>query len=252
MSTREEHVSATLVELADTLVSDYDLVDLLDFLLHRSAAVVGASGGGVMLGTGQDQLETLASTHEELRLLELLELQRREGPCIDSYRTGQQVFEANLAGPGLARWPGFAPTAVATGYRSVVAVPMRLRGEVIGALNLFGTESGLAEPADVAMAQAFADMATIGILQERAVRYARDVAGQLRTALTSRVVLEQAKGVLAEREQLPMADAFQAMRWYARDHNRRLRDVAADVVSGTLDTSIVSRPQVGPVPLEAD
>lgn len=245
MSTREQHVAATLVELADTLVSDYELVDFLDLLLHRSAAVVGAAGGGVMLSTGEDQLETLASSHEEMRLLELLELQRRQGPCVDSCRTGQQVVETDLAGSGIARWPAFAPAAVDAGYRSVLAIPMRLRGEVIGALNLFGRDAGPTEQSDIAMAQAFADMATIGILQERAVRFARDVAGQLQTALNSRVVLEQAKGVVAEREQFAMEDAFQVMRWYARDRNLRLRDVAAGVVGGTLDTSVFRRPAAG-------
>lgn len=236
-----------MVDLADTLVSDYDLQEFLDLLLHRCAAVVGAESGGVMLATGGDQIETLASSHEDLRLLELLELQRRQGPCIDCYRTGQQVAEADLAGAGTARWPSFAPAAVDSGYRSVLALPLRLRGEVIGALDLFGREPGLAELTDVSVAQAFADMATIGILQERAVRYARDVAGHLQTALNSRIVIEQAKGIVAEREELDIADAFQALRWYSRDRSLRIRDVAAAVVGGRLGTTDLRGDRPDPV-----
>ncbi|MGI8876717.1 MAG: ANTAR domain-containing protein [Egibacteraceae bacterium] len=238
MATRETSLSATLIELADTLVSDYDLLDFLDLLLERSTGVVAASAGGVMLTNGKAELQVLASTDERMRLMELFELQRQEGPCVDSYRRGEQVVEDDLERS--SRWPQFTPVAVQEGYRSAFAFPLRLRGEVIGALNIFRERPGPVEAADLHATQALADMATIGILQERAVREARQLAGHLQTALNSRVVIEQAKGILAERAGLTMGEAYQALRWYARNHNRRLREVAAAIVSSDLTAEEVT------------
>lgn len=239
MDTREQQVSATLIELADTLVSEYDLLGYLDVLLHRSMAVMGAAAGGVMLRGKGAVLEPLASSDEAMRLLELFELQRLEGPCIDSYRTGEQIVEGDLIAS--SRWPQFTPAAVERGYASALAIPLRLRGEAIGALNLFGARPGGFEPADVAAAQAFADMATIGILHERAIRESRQLSEQLHSALNSRIVLEQAKGMLAERGDVDVDEAFKALRQYTRDHNLRLRAVASDLVSGALPIDAVMR-----------
>lgn len=242
MVTRERQLSATLIELADTLVSDYDLLSFLDLLLERSMAVIDAGAGGVLLSDGADTLKPLASSDEAARLLELFELQSLEGPCIDSFRRKEQVVVDDLSRS--SRWPRFTPVALVGGYRSVLAIPMRLRGEAIGALNLFREQPGPIDRADIAAAQAFADIATIGILQQRAVSDARQLAGHLQTALDSRVVLEQAKGIMAEHARLDVGDAYQVLRWYARNHNRRLRDVAAGVVNGTLDTTDVARTRI--------
>ncbi len=239
MVTRERQLAAALVELADTLVSDYDLLSYLDLLLERSIAVIDGAAGGVMLSDGGDGLRPLAASSEATRLLELFELQNQEGPCIDSYRGNQQVVADDL--DERSRWPSFAAVARAAGYRSALAIPLRLRGEVIGALNLFREQAGPVGREQIDAAQALADMATIGILQQRAVSDARQLAGQLQTALDSRIVLEQAKGVVAERAKLEIGDAFQVLRWYARRHNRRLHDVAAGVVSGALDAAEVAR-----------
>ena len=233
MGTDAQQVSATLVELADTLVSDYDVFDYLDRLLEHSTAALGAAAGGVMLtskGETAEHLDLLACTDERTRVLELFELQRQEGPCVDSYRLGVPVVEEDLA--QAHRWPRFTPVALESGYQGVYAFPLRLRGSVIGALNLFRTCTGAAPTADVEVAQAFADMATIGILQERGVREARELAAHLQTALNSRIVIEQAKGVIAERLDCDMDQAYQALRWYARDRNIRLRSVAVSVVAG--------------------
>jgi GAF domain-containing protein len=236
-------VTATLMQLADTLVSDYDLVDYLDRLLASSTDVLGASAGGVMLsdgGRGPESLRLLACSDEHTRVLELFELQRQEGPCVDSYRQGEQVTEADLA--HTSRWPQFSAAAVERGYRSAFAFPMRLRGTVIGALNLFRGRRGPVAAEDVRTAQAYADMATIGILQQRAVREAQELAGHLKTALNSRVVIEQAKGILAERLTCEVNEAYQVIRWYARDRNLRLRDVAAGVVAGTITAEQLVEP----------
>jgi GAF domain-containing protein len=233
MTTDPQQISATLVELADTLVSDYDVFDYLDRLLEHSIDALGAAAGGVMLTSRGDtaaHLDLLACTDEHTRVLELFELQRQEGPCVDSYRLGAPVVEEDLTAAD--RWPRFTPVALERGYQAVYAFPMRLRGSVIGALNLFRTSTGAAAATDIVIAQAFADMATIGILQERAAREARDLAAQLQTALNSRIVIEQAKGVIAERLGCDMDEAYQALRWYARDHNHRLRVLAASVVAG--------------------
>jgi GAF domain-containing protein len=242
MVTRERQLAVTFIQLADTLVSDYDLLSLLDLLVDRSMAVVDADAGGVLLGDGNGGLRPLVSSDETTRMLELFELQNDEGPCIESYRRNGRVVQDDLARS--ARWPRFTPVALEGGYRSALAIPMRLRGDVIGALNLFRDRPGPVERADVDAAQAFADIATIGILQQRAVSDARQLAGQLQTALNSRVVLEQAKGVVAERAQMDIGDAYQVLRWYARNHNRHLRDVAAEVVSGALDASEVARTRI--------
>lgn len=250
MTAGERALSGTLVELADTLVSDYDLADYLDRLLGHAVTAVGGAGGGVMLardpGRRPVTLELLASTNERVRSLEVFELQRNEGPCVDSFRDGTQVFEANLA--GAERWPRFTPAALELGFHSVFAFPMRLRGQVIGALNLFRGQSDEVDPDSVAMAQTYADMATIGILQQRAAREARDLAANLQGALNSRVVIEQAKGVLAERVGYEMDEAYQAMRWYARNNNLRMREVAAGVIAGTFTAGEFQTPPEAPAP----
>lgn len=228
-------ISETLIELADTIVSDYDLLEYLHRLLDRSVEVLGADAGGVMLsprGAGSDPLQLLACTDENARVLELFELQRQEGPCVDAHRNGMPVVEHDLAES--RRWPSFSGAALEHGFRAVYAFPLRLRSVSVGALNLFRQAPGPADDEDVVTAQAFADMAAIGILQNRALQEARDLAGHLQIALNSRVIVEQAKGILAERLGYDMEHAYQAMRWYGRDNNLQLRVVAAAVVDGEL------------------
>lgn len=239
MATREQAVAGTLIHLADTLVSDYDLIDYLDVLLARSVVVLEADAGAVLLRGSEGAFEPLVSTDERARVMELLQLQRQEGPCVDCYRQGQQIFEEDLTNS--SRWPQFAPVALDRGFHSVFAFPLRLRGEVLGALNLFRERPGPVSGEDISATQAFADMATIGILQERAVRQAQELAEQLQTALNSRVVIEQAKGVLAERADLDIGDAFLALRHYARHHNRRLSEVAAEVIANRLPADEITR-----------
>jgi GAF domain-containing protein len=244
VATYEQDVTATLVELADTLVSDFDLLDYLDVLLERSSAALDAAAGGVMLTDHHGDLQVLASTDEQMRLMELYELQRQEGPCIDAHRRGEAVVEPDL--DATARWPQFTAEARERGYRAAFAFPMRLRGEQIGALNLFRTEPGSIDAQLVRATRAFADMAAIGILQERAVREGHELARQLQGALNSRIVLEQAKGIVAERAGCELGEAYQLLRWYARNHNRALRVVAAAVVSGDLSASDLAPPGTSP------
>jgi GAF domain-containing protein len=236
----------TLVELADTLVADFDVVELLTRLADRCVDVLGVSAAGLMLAGPDGNLRVMASSSEAMRVLELFELQSREGPCLDCYRTGRPVMQPELATP-TSRWPLFAAETLAAGFRSVHALPMRLRGSVIGALNLFNLAPGEMQPADVDAAQALADVATIAILQHRATLEAQVVNQQLQHALTSRIVIEQAKGMVAERESLNMEQAFYALRNHARNHNLRLVDVAEAVIGGSLAASALDGvPRTGP------
>lgn len=233
---RETMLANTLVELADNLVADFDVVDLLTLLADRCVDTFDVAAAGIMLAGPDGVLRVVASSSEEMRVLELLEEQAAEGPCLDCYRSGAPVTNQQLES-SLARWPRFAPEALAAGFTSVQALPMRLRGAIIGALNLFHTdESAISQDAS-ALAQAFADVATITILQDRASRDAQMVHEQLSRALTSRIVIEQAKGMIGERLGLDMGAAFARLRGHARSHNLRLADVAGAVIDGTLKAS---------------
>ena len=238
---REALLARTFVELADTLVADFDVVDLLTLLADRCVDVLEVDAAGLMLVAPDGDLRVMASSSEAMRMLELFELQSQEGPCLDCYRTGLPVVNQDLATLN-SRWPRFAAEALAAGFHSVHALPLRLRGAVIGALNLFHVEAGRMRQADVDAAQALADVATIAILQHRAALEAQVVNEQLNHALNSRVVIEQAKGMVAQREGLNMEQAFSTLRHHARGRNLRLVDVAHDIIDGTLAASALGPP----------
>ena len=208
---REALLARTLVDLADTLVDDFDVVELLTLLTDRCVDVLDVAAAGLMLVAPEGDLRLMASSSEAMRVLELFELQSQEGPCLDCYRTGEPVMNQDLASVN-GRWPRFAAEALAAGFRSVHALPLRLRGAVIGALNLFHIDAGEMRTADIDAAQALADVATIAILQHRAVREAQVVNEQLQNALNSRIIIEQAKGIIAQREGLNMEQAFATLR----------------------------------------
>jgi GAF domain-containing protein len=223
------------VDLADSLVTGYDVVDLLQSLIDHCLDLVGTSEAGLVLRDPAGALEVMASSSEDSQLLELMQLRQGAGPCIECYETGRLVEIVDLAAQ-FTPWPRFRDQALAQGFRSVHAVPMRLRAETIGAVNLFGVRPRPLSAADARVVQALADVATIAILQERALTQSRVVREQLQGALNSRVIIEQAKGVLAEQGHIDMDTAFTLMRTYARGRNERLSDVAAAVVGGRLDS----------------
>jgi GAF domain-containing protein len=236
---KEALLVRTLVELADSLVDDFDVVELLSLLADRCVEVLGVSAAGVMLAAPEGDLRVVASSSEAMRVVELFELQSDEGPCLDCFRCGDPLLNEDLVAAD-GRWPRFAPVALDAGFSTVYALPMRLRGAVIGAINLFGTGQDPMTAEEVTAGQALADVATIAILQQRVASESRVLIDQLNTALTSRVVIEQAKGVLAERAGLSMESAFEAMRRYARDRNLHLADVARGVVDRTLTPEALS------------
>jgi GAF domain-containing protein len=219
------------VEMADTLVDDFDVIDFLHVLTERCVQLLGISAAGLLLTDGQDTLQLVAASSERTRLLELFQLQTDQGPCVDCFRTGRPVSVADL--PAAGRWPRFTAAAAEVGFAAVHALPMRLRSEVIGALNFFDIAPGALDEGKLRIGQALADVATIGLLQQRAIHRGDVLTEQLQTALNSRVLIEQAKGILAERLHLDVADAFTLLRSNARNHNRRLSDLAQAVIDGT-------------------
>ncbi len=227
----------TFVELTDTMVADFDVIDFLHVLTDRSVELLDVSAAGLLLADPRGELRVLAASSEAARVLELFQLQNDQGPCLDCFRGGLPVAAADL-GAEAHRWPRFAAAAEAAGFAAVQALPMRLRDQVIGALNLFRAEPGAFDAADVRIGQALADVATISLLHERGVRQSDTLNEQLQAALNSRVIIEQAKGKLAERLGLDMQQAFSLLRDYARDRNRRLAEVALGFVEGTEPLSI--------------
>lgn len=238
---REQRINAAFVTVADTLIAEYDLIDLLHTLVDVCADVLDVEAAGLVLADDAGELQLLASTSEQADLVEILQLAAGAGPCVDCFRTGTVVDIADIAESG-AQWPEFQAAALGQGFRAVHATPMRLRGQVLGAMNLFSTDPGNLNAADAAVAQALADVATIGILQERSIRETGIVAEQLRWALESRVIIEQAKGVLSALDGIGVDEAFGRLRDYARHHNLTLREVAQGVTARTLDLS--PRPRV--------
>jgi transcriptional regulator with GAF, ATPase, and Fis domain len=232
----DEQLAQTFVELADTLVVGFDLMEFLHTLAERCVELLDVEAAGLLLADGRGALRLVAASTEQARVAELFQIQNDEGPCVDCFRSGQVISISDIrAGDMAKRWPRFAPAAYEMGFAGVHAIPMRLRDQVIGTLNLFRSAPNGLDQAAARAARALVDVATIGILQERAVRQQELVAEQLQAALHSRVMIEQAKGILAERHRETPDQAFLAMRRYARNHNRPLTALAADVIQGTAD-----------------
>lgn len=225
-----DQLAEAFVEIADTLVDDFDVIEFLDLVTRRSAAMTRSEAAGLLLADPHGVLQFVSASAGSVKSLELFQLQSGEGPCLDCFRTGEPVVNADL-GTAQSRWPLFAPRAVEAGFRSVHAFPMRHRQRIIGALNLFGVAPGGLGETDVKIVQALADVATIGLLQERAIRDRELLAEQLQGALTSRITVEQAKGALARTHGIGVDAAFELLRGYARRHSLGLSDLAHSVVT---------------------
>jgi GAF domain-containing protein len=231
-----------LVELADNLVDDFDVIDVLTLLCDRCVQAVDMDAAGVMLESPGGVLQYIASSSDSMRVLELFQIQTDEGPCIDSVRDGKAIVNRELRDSG-DRWPRFSPKAMELGFQSVHCLPMRLRGRSIGALNLFRADVGYLDDDDVVVVQALADVATIAILQHRSAIDASTLNGQLSEALNSRIIIEQAKGIIAESLKCDMDAAFARLRAHARNNNLGLTDVARSVVAGTLRSQALDAPR---------
>ncbi|MDX6218067.1 MAG: hypothetical protein QOG99_3651 [Frankiales bacterium] len=238
MVSRERQVTEAFVSLARSLAAGYDVVDLLSGLVRNCVDILDVGSAGILLADGNGVLHVVAASSEHTRELETFQVQRDEGPCRDCYRTGQPVAVADLAAAADS-WPEFVPHALAAGFQSVHAVPLHLRDTVLGALGLFGPRIGQLNAADLSLATALADVASVALVQDRLTADWNLLNEQLQAALSSRVVLEQAKGILAQHGNLDMEEAFNALRWYARDHNLKLGQLAASVVARSLPADSV-------------
>ncbi|WP_222196203.1 GAF and ANTAR domain-containing protein [Modestobacter italicus] len=233
MTARELLIADTFVELAGTLVDDFDLIDFLHALVERTVALVDADAGGIMLADQRGGLEVMAASTHDTRLVELFELQHDEGPCLDAFRTGEQVTKVDEAAMRGA-WPTFTARLSEAGFASAQAIPLRLQTQVIGALNVFRVAPGALSAADMKLARALADVATVAIVQQRVLDAREQLAEQLQEALTSRIRVEQAKGILAERSGVGVDAAFTLMRTHARRSGLPLRQVVDAVISGAV------------------
>ena len=240
MDSRDEWLARTFVELADTLVADFDLIEFLAMLADRCVELLGAAEVGLVLA-GPSGLQVMASSSERMKLTELLEVQFDEGPCFECYAMGLPLLNQRLASAD-ARWPRFAPKARQSGFQTVHAVPLRLRDEVIGAMNVFDTSLHEMTSTEANLLRAFADAATIGILQERTVKQQSDLSIQLQGALNSRIAVEQAKGIVAERLKVDMDTAFGMIRQHARNHGSKLSAVADALIHGSLSAAGLASP----------
>ena len=232
MPAREALLAQTFVQLADTLIDEFDIIDLLTTLADRCIDLLDVGAAGILLSDQQGVLQVVAASSEQARLLELFQLQNHEGPCLDCFASGRAVVNDDLEAN--TRWPSFAAEALAVGFRSVQALPLRLRDHTIGALNIFVDDRIILTETDLLIAQAMADAATIAILQDQAARESQAVTSHLQAALDSRIAIEQAKGVLAERAGLDMDEAFARLRRFARSHHRRLSTLSSQLVAGAL------------------
>lgn len=232
--TREEQLLQTFAKLADTLVADYDVVDLLQSLVDTCQDLLDTAAAGILLANGAGELEVVASTSEASRLVETMQLGAEAGPCIESFQTGNVVSLADIS-QAPEEWSRFRDSALEQGFSSVHAIPLRLREKTIGTLNLLREVIGELEPLDAIAAKAFADVATIGILHERSMRESTLLSEQLQTALNRRIIIEQAKGFVAHTQSVSVDDAFTLIRNYARSHQLPISLVAAQLVDMTLD-----------------
>jgi hypothetical protein len=230
MTVSAERLAKVFVEVADTLVAEFDVIEFLQMLAARAAGLVDAAAVGLLLADQHGRLRFMAASDENTRLLELFQVQSHDGPCLDAFNTAQPVINVDLRAAG-GRWPRFAPHATASGFRSVHAFPLRLRNDVIGVMNIFGHDVGGLDGIDMQIVQALADVAAIGLLQERTISRDEILTEQLQGALNSRIIIEKAKGAIAQAYDISVDVAFDLLRRYARRTNRRLSDVARLIVT---------------------
>jgi GAF domain-containing protein len=231
--TRESLLISTLVELADNLVDEFDVIEVLTMLCNRCVETIDVDAAGVMLVSPAGDLQYIASSSDSMRVLELYQIQVNEGPCLDCFRSGEAIIDRVLS-DAHDQWPRFSTRAIDEGFHAVYCLPMRLRGRVIGALNFFRVDDNSLDSRDVLVAQGFADVATIAILQHQTSVDAKVLNTQLNFALNSRIIIEQAKGMISQATNCDMLQAFERLRSHARNHNLRLTVLANAIVDGAV------------------
>ena len=238
---RETRITTAFVAVADTLTTDFDVIDLLHTLVEQCTTILDTDAGGLMLVDSAGQLELMTSTSEAADFVEVMQLNADSGPCIDCFKRGIAVSVPDIKKDG-AQWPEFQRAALDKGFQSAHAIPLKLRGQIIGTMNLFAHQTGALSVRDAAVAQALADVATIGILQERVIRESNILAEQLHRALDSRVLVEQAKGIISHSLSVSMDQAFAVLRAHARDNNLTIRSVAEGISNLSVSVESIVRP----------
>jgi len=241
-----ETVAATFLQLVDTTGDDFDPLEVLTMLSRRCVDLFDASSSGILLADTHDGVQAIAASSEQATLLELFQIDNQEGPGLDAFRSGDAICHGDLS--AVSPWPQFARAAADVGIVAVHAFPMQAHDTVVGSLNLFMSKPGTLSDADVTLAQAFANAAAIGLLQNKTVSDLHQLTAQLERALSSRVIIEQAKGTIAERAGVGMDEAFEQLRSYARTHKMKLTNVALAVVAHTLTDSEIENLSVGAAP----
>ena len=234
-----DRLTAAFVAMADTLTTDYDTVEFAHQLIDHAMTFLPIAAAGILLGDTNGELHFFAASSDRAAQLEQLQMHAGAGPCLDAYHSGHRVIVDDLANT-IARWPTFAVRAAGYGFRAVAALPMRLREDRVGGLNLFLDHPGTLTDADIAVGQALADVATIGILHQRVLSRTEQVNQQLQSALDTRLIIEQAKGIIAERARIDMNHAFTLLRAHARSTNRKLADLARAIVDGADTTALLN------------
>ena len=243
-ATRQTLTATTFVEIVDKLVSDFDVIEVLTLLTSRCVELLDAAAAGILLADSDGHLRVIGASNEQIQLLELFQIQNDEGPCLDCYRTGGVVLHSDL--DRVSPWPLFTAECTNAGFKSVCAVPLRLHAHTLGCLNMFMSEPKGLTDTDVALAQALADVASIAIIQDQASRDAATREGHLQHALNSRIAIEQAKGMIAERHRVDMTEAFSRLRTYARNNNRGLTETAEALIAGTTTVDMFRPPRRPP------
>ncbi|MET0147127.1 MAG: GAF and ANTAR domain-containing protein [Ilumatobacteraceae bacterium] len=235
---RLERTADTFVEIVDTLVRDFDVIEVLTVLTSRCVELLDAAAAGILLADDAGNLRVVGASTEQIHLLELFQVQNEEGPCLDCFRTGKPVISSDLR--SISPWPTFAAECIAAGFLSVCAVPLRLKGATLGCLNLFMRQAAALSDADVALAQALADVASITMVQEQAARQVATQHAHLRRTLNGRIAIEQAKGMIAESAGLGMDAAFARLRHHAEARHEGPTAIAEALVSGAITVSDVT------------
>jgi len=238
-------LALAVVEFADALVSDLDIVDPLHVLTSRCVELLGVHAAVLMLPDERGQLRVMAGSSGQAHLLALFELKTGEGPSLGCYRAGRPVSDTNLDRPD-PRWPRFSDRARRDGFASMHALPLRQHEDIIGVLGLLSTAAGPISDGDARIMQALARLATVTVLRQRTIQHLQVIVEQLQSALSSRVLVEQAKGVVAERFKIDMSMAFETLRNHARRTNLRLSDLAQCVVDGAVEADQLAPPLAVP------
>lgn len=237
---REAEIATTLIRLADTIVDGFDRYELLHDLSVSCARLLDADAAGVSIADGR-RLQFVVATSEDMATVERFQADHRQGPCFDAYLTGQHVSTPDLRATA-RRWPRWTRQALALGFAAADAFPLRLGEQTVGALDVYATQTRTLSPDDVALGAAFAHMAAIGLVHEQAIAEHRNVQAQLQHALDNRISIEQAKGIVAERLQIPVSQAFDLIRRFSRSHNVKVVKTSRQIVNGELTFPPDQRP----------